>query len=254
MTVMLNFMVPQTAICTSSFWKPRAIMIKVALNCQICWDILWFLSQCQCQCYMSLTPLLPLVPSLTFDVRLVQIFKLKVRNTWEKTSTSDYNNAQWENEIMWGGNCWTGAAVNRSLWRTLLRIAFRFVLKHAHWHVTIFMLDCQYVPHHLILHYYWSSILQGVYPHTCPLQSLISPLLKCDHFCCSRWISVTQLCQQLAATVTSPAYLLQTSFYSSSCPHWTKDVLTARVQNAVWFVFLKAEICMHGLSTFLKTF
>ena len=65
---------------------------------------------------------------------------------------------------------------------------------------------------------------------------------------------MTQHCQQLAATVTSPpAYLLQTSFYSLSCQYWTTEVLTAGVQNAILSVFLKAEMCMHGLSTFFKT-
>jgi hypothetical protein len=94
-------------------------------------------------------------------------------------------------------------------------------------------------------------LLYMVSIHTRPFQSVISPLLTCDHFCCSRWISVTQHCQQLAATVTSPTYLLQTSFYSSSCPHWTTEVLTAWVQNTVLSIFLEAETCMHGLSTLL---
>jgi len=47
---MLYFTVPQTALCTSTFQQPRAIMTKVVLSCWIRWDILWFL--CQCQCYI----------------------------------------------------------------------------------------------------------------------------------------------------------------------------------------------------------
>ena len=104
----------------------------------------------------------PLVPSLTFDMRWVPIITLKVRNTWEGTSTSDYNNTKWGNEIMWDGNCWIAATVNRLVWHMLLWLAFHFVLKLAHWHVPIFMLDCHLVPRHLIPHYYWSSTLQGV--------------------------------------------------------------------------------------------